>query len=71
VEVSWTPAVEADVTGYRVAFGPEDDPLQTVVEVAQAEVTLESLPAGTIVSVKAVNERGMDGWDWARVRMEE
>jgi len=71
VEIKWTPALEADVTGYRVAFGPEDDPLQTVVEVAQAEVTLESLPAGTIVSVKAVNERGMEGWDWARVRVEE
>jgi hypothetical protein len=71
VEVSWTPALEADVTGYRVAFGPEGDPFRTVVEVAQAGVTLESIPAGTIVSVKAVNERGMEGWDWARVRVEE
>ena len=45
--------------------------LGVAIEVAEAEVTLGSLPAGTIISVKAVNERGMEGWDWARVRMEE
>ncbi|MFH1764606.1 MAG: M28 family peptidase, partial [Gemmatimonadota bacterium] len=71
IEVSWTPALEADVTGYQVAFGTEDDPLGTVLEVAQAGVTLENLPAGTVISVKAVNERGMEGWDWARVRVEK
>jgi len=71
VDVTWTPAVEADAKSYRVAFGPEEDPLQTVVEVNHPEVTLENLPAGTVLSVKAVNERGMEGWDWARVRVEE
>ena len=71
VDVTWTPAVEADVTGYRVAYGPQEDPFQTVVEVTHPEVTLENLPAGTVLSVKAVNERGMEGWDWARVRVEE
>jgi hypothetical protein len=69
VAITWTPAVEADVTGYRVAFGPEDDPLRTVMEVSRSEVTLESLPVGTVISVKAVNERGMEGWDWTRVRV--
>jgi hypothetical protein len=71
VEITWTPAVEADVTGYRVAFGSEEDPRGTVMEVTQAGVTLENLPAGTVISVKAVNERGMEGWDWARIRVEE
>jgi hypothetical protein len=63
--------VEADVTGYRVAFGPEEDPLRTVREVTQAGVSLENLPTGTVISVKAVNKSGLEGWDWARVRLEE
>jgi len=24
------------------------------------------LPAGTAISVKAMNSRGLEGWDWAR-----
>jgi len=69
LEVKWTEAVEADVTGYRVAFGPEEDPLRAVMEVDEPEVTLADLPAGTVVSVKAVNRKGMEGWDWARIRV--
>jgi hypothetical protein len=70
VEVTWDAAVESDVTGYRVAMGPEDDPLRTVMDVSEAEVNLENVPSGTVISVIAVNRRGMAGWDWARVRME-
>ena len=33
----------------------------------QTRVTLPRVPPGTIVSVKAVNARGLEGWDWARV----
>jgi hypothetical protein len=70
VVLAWNQAVEADVTGYRIAYGPEDDPQKTIVEVREAEASLEDLPAGTVISVKAVNEKGMEGWDWARVRLE-
>ena len=71
VEVIWTPAVETDVVGYRVAFGPEEDPLGTVMTVTQARAILDNLPDGTIISVKAVNEKGLEGWDWARVRVNQ
>jgi hypothetical protein len=69
IEVTWTPAVEADVTAYRVVIGAEDDPLRavTVREGSEPRVTLEDLPAGTVISVKAVNGRGMESWDWAQV----
>jgi len=69
VEVRWTPAVESDVTAYHVAFGPEEDPLQHVVEVTGPEATLGDLPVGTVISVKAINTRGMEGWDWAQNRV--
>jgi hypothetical protein len=28
---------------------------------------LTGIAPGTIVSVKAINTRGLEGWDWARV----
>jgi len=37
----------------------------------QAHVTLPQLAAGAIVSVKAVNARGLEGWDWARTKVGE
>jgi hypothetical protein len=55
------------VRGYRVAYGPAGDPLRTVVSVTQPSARLTNVPAGTVVSVKAVNARGVEGWDWARV----
>jgi hypothetical protein len=34
--------------------------------VKDAKATLPALPAGTHVAVRAVNARGLEGWDWAR-----
>jgi hypothetical protein len=64
--VSWTPSAEKDVTSYIVAYGPHASPLQHRVTAAQPRVTLAPVPPGTVVSVKAVNARGIEGWDWAR-----
>jgi len=65
--ITWTPGVEADISGYLVAYGSEEDPMETVVRVEEPRAVLEGMPA--IVSVKAVNEKGMEGWDWARIRL--
>ena len=64
VELTWTPAPESAVTSYLVAYGPPDDPLRTRVTVKTPRATLTA-PAGTQVSVKAVNGRGLESWDWA------
>jgi len=40
------------------------------VTVQDPRVSLPGLPEGTVVSVKAVNSRGMEGWDWARTIVE-
>lgn len=66
--VRWTPSPERDVRRYRVAHGPPADPLRTVVTVSGAEARLTGVPAGHVVSVRAVNARGLEGWDWARGR---
>jgi hypothetical protein len=63
--VSWTPAVETGITGYIVTWGPADNPSLHTMRVTQPKATLSSAPAGTVVRVKAVNRKGMEGWDWA------
>ena len=64
--LSWTPSPEQAVASYLVAYGPAADPLRHMRTVTQAQVTLPQLAAGTSVSVKAVNARGLEGWDWAK-----
>jgi hypothetical protein len=64
-ELSWTPAPEKGVTGYLVSYG---EPAKTI-KVLTPRVTLHGVAANTVVKVKAVNARGLEGWDWARVTL--
>jgi hypothetical protein len=64
--VRWTPAVESGITGYVVTWGPRDNPTQRTLRVTQPMATLAGAAAGAVVQVKAVNAKGMEGWDWAR-----
>jgi hypothetical protein len=66
VEVTWTPSLEKGVTKYVIAYGPAADPLKTRLTVTSAKATLPKVPAGTQIAVKAVNTKGLEGWDWAR-----
>ncbi len=67
VELSWAPSPEADVVSYRVAFGPAATAGAREVRVTEPHATLDGASAGMVVGVKAVNSRGLEGWDWARV----
>jgi hypothetical protein len=60
--------VEADVTEYLVATGPEDDPLRNVTRTSEANLVISG-GAPAVLSVKGVNKRGMEGWDWARIKL--
>ena len=64
--VSWTPSQETGVTGYIVTWGPAVNPALHTLRVLQPTATLPAAPAGTAVRVKAVNKKGLEGWDWAR-----
>ena len=63
---SWSPGVETGVTGYLVTWGPADNPSLRSLRVTQPKATLAGAAAGTAVRVKAINARGLEGWDWAR-----
>jgi hypothetical protein len=67
--VTWTGAREKGVTRYIVRYGPATDPMRFSATVTAPRATLPSLRAGWQVAVKAVNARGLEGWDWARAEV--
>jgi hypothetical protein len=68
-KVSWQPSPEKGVTGYIVAYGSASNPEAQQIRVTTASASIPKIAAGSVVSVKAVNARGLEGWDWARVRI--
>ena len=65
--LSWSPSPEKAVTGYIVAYGPASKPEAQQVRVTKPSAALTGVQPGTVVAVKAVNARGLEGWDWAKV----
>jgi len=65
-ELSWSPSPEKSVRGYIVTYGSNNAPLRREKATAP-RVTLRDVKPGMVVSVKAVNARGLEGWDWSRV----
>jgi hypothetical protein len=66
-KVSWTPSPENGITGYIVTYGPASNPEAQQLRVTQPSVTIPKAPAGTVISAKAVNAKGLESWDWARI----
>lgn len=64
--VTWDRARERGVARYLVRYGPPSNPMQYSATVTNPRITLNSLREGWHVAVKAVNARGLEGWDWAR-----
>jgi hypothetical protein len=61
-ELSWAAAPEKSVKSYVVQVGNSPRTKVTV-----PHVSLPNVAPGTVVRVKAVNARGLESWDWARV----
>lgn len=60
-EVAWSPSSEKNVRGYLVSYGRREE------RVNQPRINIAGLKPGDVVLVRAINSRGMQGWDWARV----
>ena len=65
--VSWTPSPEKGVTSYIIVYGPASAPTSRTMKVTTASAKIPGVAPGSVVAVKAVNARGLEGWDWARV----
>src|SRR5690606_20103504 len=66
VNVRWTANPERDIREYLVQWRDASG-AERSQRTREPRASLPSLPAGTEIRVKAINERGLDGWDWARV----
>jgi hypothetical protein len=66
-DFTWAPAAERGVTRYRVAYRTANgQPAEREVAASgRPTVRLENVQPGSMVSVKAVNDRGLESWDWA------
>ena len=60
-EVTWTPSPEKSVRSYVVSYGRREE------KVSQPRINLPGLKPGDVVMIRAVNARGMQGWDWSRI----
>jgi hypothetical protein len=68
VEVTWTPSPEKGIVRYLVTQTPPGSRVGgAATTTAEPRVRLTGVAPGTVISVKAVNEKGLEGWDWARV----
>jgi hypothetical protein len=65
--LSWAPSPERGIASYVVAYGPPSDRFRYRLTVTQPRAALPQILPGSIVSVKAVNARGLEGWDWAKM----
>jgi hypothetical protein len=69
-QVSWTASPERGVTEYLVTYGPASDPEARQMRVKGTTATIPNATPGTVIQVKAINAKGLEGWDWARVRVQ-
>jgi hypothetical protein len=65
--VSWKPSPESGVSAYLVSYGPPASPDAQQTRVSKPSAVLSNVVPGTVIAVKAVNSKGFEGWDWARV----
>ncbi len=67
---SWNAAVERGPMRYLVRWGPSNDPMKYSATVSTPRATLTGAMSGWHVAVKAVNAKGLEGWDWARLTID-
>ncbi|MGQ0714272.1 MAG: M20/M25/M40 family metallo-hydrolase [Gemmatimonadaceae bacterium] len=66
-EVRWTAAGERDHARYVVRIDPPGSAPPRTVTATTPRATLTGIASGTEIAVRAVNARGMESWDAARV----
>ncbi|OIQ36810.1 MAG: hypothetical protein BM563_10080 [Bacteroidetes bacterium MedPE-SWsnd-G1] len=67
--VSWTASPESSIHHYRVHYNSKDRGSKTF-ETNETVIDINDLKEGDTVKVKAVNNAGLEGWDWAKLTLE-
>jgi hypothetical protein len=66
-DLEWTASPERGVISYVVEYTPAGATQPRRVTSTIPRVTVQNVAPGTEIAVKAVNSRGLEGWDWARI----
>jgi Tol biopolymer transport system component len=67
VEIRWAAAPERDHARYVVRIDPPGQAATRTVRVTSPRAILTGVAPGTEIAVRAVNTRGMESWDAARI----
>jgi hypothetical protein len=65
-ELSWTAPPEQGVREYIIGVGSTVENITERLRVNGTRARVANVKAGSIVGVKAVNRRRLEGWDWGR-----
>ena len=65
--IEWTASPERSVRSYIVEYTPAGSTQKRRVASPTPRATVPSPAPGSEIAVKAVNARGLEGWDWARI----
>jgi len=66
-ELTWAVSAETGVREYIVGVGSDVENIKEHTRVSGTRATVTNVKPGSVVGVKAVNARGLEGWDWGRV----
>jgi hypothetical protein len=66
-ELAWAASPEKGVGEYIVGVGSTLENIRERTRVNGTRATVTNVKPGAVVGVKAVNARGLEGWDWGRV----
>ncbi len=69
-EIRWTASPESGISSYKIVYGPAENPDLHEMTVNSPGATLPEAGPGTMVKVRAINNGGLHGWDWARLTIE-
>jgi len=66
-DIQWTASPERSVVSYVVEYTPVGANQKQRLTTREARATVPNVAPGSEIAVKAINSRGLEGWDWARV----
>jgi hypothetical protein len=68
MRLTWRPSPEKGVRSYRVEWTEPGGAARSMVS-ARPDAVLPRLAPGTVVRVRAIDERGLEGWDWSAIAL--
>jgi hypothetical protein len=67
--IKWNASPEHSISHYLVRYQSNNGQWDTS-QSNETTITLSNLKAGSNIQVKAINEAGLEGWDWAVVKID-